>query len=94
MKRAVRAFVGGEAKSLEQAARVIRNRTRRLGRVLPRCAVGTTLLVKGLEFDHAIVLDAEKYDAKNLYVAMTRGSRSLTIVSDNPCLQPSRAPDT
>lgn len=94
MKRTVRAFAGGEAKSLEQAAWVIRNRTRRLGRVLPRYAVGTTLLVKGLEFDHAIVLDAEKYDAKNLYVAMTRGSRSLTIVSDNPCLRPSRATST
>lgn len=89
MKRAVQAFVNGEAESLEEAAWIIRNRTRRLGRILPRYAVGTTLLVKGLEFDHAIVLDADAYDAKNLYVAMTRGSRSLTIVSDAPFLRPS-----
>ncbi len=52
-----------------------------LGRILPRCAVGTTLLVKGLEFDHAVVLDADAYDARNLYVALTRGVQSLTVAS-------------
>jgi hypothetical protein len=46
--------------------------------------VGTTLLVKGLEFDHAVVLDADALDAKNLYVALTRGARSLTVVSRGP----------
>ena len=39
---------------------------------------GTTLLVKGLEFHHAVVLDADAYDARNLYVALTRGSISRT----------------
>ena len=38
------------------------------------------LLVKGLEYDHAVVLDADSLDAKHLYVAMTRGSKSLTII--------------
>jgi len=88
MKRAVRAFLGKEAESLEEAAWIVRNRTRRRGRDLPRCTVGTTLLVKGLEFDHAIVFDAATYDARNLYVAMTRGAKSLTIVSPSPVLRP------
>ncbi len=86
MKRAIRAFAAGEAETLVEAAWTVRNRTRRRGRLLPRNAVGTTLLVKGLEFDHAIILDAAQYDARNLYVAMTRGSRSLTIVSPTPLL--------
>ncbi len=94
MKRAIRVVVGGEVSSLEEAAWIVRNRTRRLGRFLPRCALGTTLLVKGLEFDHAVVLDAESYNVENLYVAMTRGSRSLTIVSNAPCLRPRPASET
>jgi superfamily I DNA/RNA helicase len=77
--------VEGEA-NLEAAAWNVRNRLRQSGRRLPRCAMGTTLLVKGLEFDHVLVLDADSYDAKNLYVAMTRATRSLTIVSESETL--------
>lgn len=40
-----------------------------------------TLLIKGLEFDHALVLSADELDARNLYVALTRGSRSLTVLT-------------
>ena len=45
--------------------------------------IGTTLLVKGLEFDHAIVLDAASLTRKELYVALTRGARSVTIISSS-----------
>jgi DNA helicase-2/ATP-dependent DNA helicase PcrA len=45
--------------------------------------IGTTLLVKGLEFDHAIVLDASSLSKKELYVAPTRGAKSITIVSSS-----------
>jgi hypothetical protein len=53
-----------------------------------RKLIGTTLLVKGLEFDHAIVLDADSLSRKELYVAMTRGAKSLTIISSCPVLRP------
>lgn len=43
--------------------------------------IGTTLLVKGLEYDHAIVLGGESMSAKELYVALTRGAKSVTIVT-------------
>jgi hypothetical protein len=43
--------------------------------------IGTTLLVKGLEYDHAVVLNADALDMKQLYVAMTRGSKTLTIIT-------------
>ena len=62
-----------------------RYRGRPVGR---RRLIGTTLLVKGLEFDHAIVLDAASLGRKELYVALTRGARSLTIISTRATLNP------
>ena len=50
--------------------------------------VSTTLLMKGLEFDHAIVLDSASLSKTDLYVALTRGSKSLTIISSDPVLKP------
>lgn len=52
--------------------------------------IGTTLLVKGLEFDHTIILDAASLSRKELYVALTRGSKSITIISS--CNTIPRAP--
>lgn len=89
MRRALREFDNGSYPSLQDAAWLVRNRTRQRGRSLGRCTVGRTLLIKGLEFDHAIVLDADAFNAKNLYVAMTRGSRSLTVFSKRPTIRPS-----
>ncbi len=74
--------------SLQDALWVVRNRSRFADRRLGRCVVGTTLLVKGLEFDHAIILDADGMDAKDLYVALTRGARSLTIFSRDQTITP------
>jgi hypothetical protein len=86
--RMLDSYERGECKSAADAAWTVRNRTRRLGRVLPRCSVGTTLRAKGLQFDHAVVLQAEGYDAKNLYVALTRGATSLLVISKSPVLTP------
>jgi AAA domain len=49
-----------------------------------RC-IGSTLLVKGLEFDHVVVLRDPNWERswgtyKDLYVALSRGSRSSTLV--------------
>ncbi len=88
MRRACRALAEGEAATLAEAAWVVRNRTRQRGRRLARCAMGTTLRVKGLEFDHAVVLAPDQYDAQNLYVALTRGARSVSVVSASPTITP------
>jgi hypothetical protein len=53
-----------------------------------RRIIGTTLLLKGLEFDHGIVLDASALPKKHLYVALTRAAKSLTIISTKPTLNP------
>lgn len=88
MQCACRALAEQEAGTLADAAWIVRNRTRQRGRRFARCAMGTTLRVKGLEFDHAIVLDPSKYDARNLYVALTRGSKSVTVVSATATITP------
>lgn len=88
MRRACRAVAEGEANSFAEAAWIVRNRTRQRGRRFPRCAMGTTLRVKGLEFDHAVVLAPGKYDAQNLYVALTRGARRVTVISASSTITP------
>ena len=73
--------VDGEAATLSEAANLYQREMRHTGRPISHGKlIGTTLLVKGLEYDHAVILDADALDAKDLYVAMTRGSKSLTII--------------
>lgn len=75
--------------SLNDALKTYQSEFRFKGRpVGHRKQIGTTLLVKGLEYDHAIVLEADTLSKKELYVALTRGSKSLTIISRNNALNP------
>jgi superfamily I DNA/RNA helicase len=74
--------------AFEDAAIRVREQQRLLGRPLPRRAVGSTLLLKGLEADVAVILNAEALDKRNLYVAITRGSKQLVICSKSRILKP------
>lgn len=65
-----------------------RNHSRAIGRRPAARVVSRPLLVKGLEYDHVIVLNPERYSAQELYVALTRGSKSVTIISDSAVLPP------
>jgi hypothetical protein len=64
--------VGGSR--LSEVAWMQRSRASVVGRPVEKRVVSRILLVKGLEFDHAVVLNADTLNAKELYVAMTRGS--------------------
>ncbi len=66
----------------------IREQSRLIGRPLARRSVGSTLLLKGLEADISVVLNAGALNARNLYVAMTRGSRRVLVCSASPILNP------
>ena len=79
--RALQLCDGTDGLTFQDAAIQIREQGRFAGRRLPRRAVGSTLLLKGLEAEIAIVLDADRLNARNLYVAMTRGSKELSICS-------------
>jgi len=84
--RALQLCKNGDRSALNDAAIQMREDGRLTGRPLSRRTVGSTLLLKGLEADIAVVLDADQLDAKNLYVAMTRGSKGLIVCSKNPII--------
>lgn len=71
---------------LAEAARRVREENRMLGRPLPKRAVGSTLLLKGLEAEVAVVLNTDGMSAQHLYVAMTRGSMRLVVCSGTPTI--------
>lgn len=75
-------------KDLRTTAWRIRDGSRKYGRFVDPRVVSRTTLVKGLEFDHVVIADADDFDdAQNLYVALTRGSKSLTVLSNQPFLK-------
>lgn len=89
LKSALRAVAAGGT-TLHDAVIRVRERNRHLGRPVSRRAVGSTLLLKGLEADVAVITHPETMDAQNLYVALTRGARRLVICSPTPLLTPAR----
>lgn len=88
LERALRMVLSGEADSVVDAVEAMRNRARHKGRHINRRAVGSTLLVKGLEFDHVLVIDADGLSKEGLYVAMTRARRTLTVMSRSRVIRP------
>jgi AAA domain len=66
----------------------VRERSRLIGRPLAKRTVGSTLLLKGLEADVAVILNPSVMDHRHLYVAMTRGARQLVVCSSQQVLRP------
>ncbi|EPL1175607.1 UvrD-helicase domain-containing protein [Morganella morganii] len=66
------------------AASSIREQLRLCGdRRIPQRAIGSTLLLKGLECDHSLILNADNMNAQNLYVALSRAAKSVTVFSQS-----------
>ncbi|MBB2777197.1 UNVERIFIED_ORG: DNA helicase IV [Comamonas terrigena] len=78
--------------TLHAAALQARERQRHMSRPVSRRSVGSTLLLKGLEADVAVVLEPQAMTATHLYVALTRGARQLVVCSPTSMLMP--RPDT
>lgn len=92
LRTALRHVIEGSLEELPIAVTAERLAARHVGRRTHRRTIGTPLLVKGLEFDHAVVLcEPDGFTLNELYVALTRGARSLTVVSNSPVLQPKSA---
>lgn len=82
MKSGLHEVICGGSPSLEEAVWVVRNRSRYMKGRIPKHCISRTVLIKGLECDHAIIVRPELFDAKNLYVALTRASSKVTIISN------------
>lgn len=76
---------GNDAAVLTKELARARDRLRHEGRKNRGRVVSRTLLVKGLEFDHVVVANInETTDVNNLYVALTRARRSITVIGASP----------
>lgn len=76
-------MTGGAALESLYSEEIAQRKFQRRGNSFRCC--GSTLLVKGLEFDHTIILRDPQWEArwgthKDLYVALTRGSKSTLMI--------------
>ena len=88
MLKALKIAAVSEGVAVSEALSRTRNRSRFVGRSLEGRVISRPLLIKGLEYDHVLVLNAERFSATELYVALSRGRKSLTVVSDSRYLRP------
>jgi len=89
LREALRHCSGETFAELPDMVAAARTRARHRGRHTHRRTIGTPLLVKGLEFDHAVLLwEPDHLSVQGLYVALTRASKSLAIVSRSRTLVP------
>ncbi|MFG1892092.1 UvrD-helicase domain-containing protein [Micromonospora sp. NPDC049051] len=72
--------------TVEDAVVRLRNQTRVTGRTAVPHVLARPTLIKGLEYDHAIILNADGHTPTSLYVALTRPRKTLTIISASPYL--------
>jgi hypothetical protein len=78
---------------LEELARA-REVLRHAGRRERKRVISRTLLVKGLEFDHVIIADVVAHATVNdLYLALSRARKSVTILGTQSTLQLKPSPN-
>lgn len=75
--------------TLQESIEKTREQSRYSPRIISRKAVGSTLLLKGLEADIVIILKPELMKANDLYVALTRGAKRVIICSPTASINPS-----
>ncbi|AXI49291.1 DNA/RNA helicase (plasmid) [Sulfitobacter sp. SK012] len=69
--------------ALSEAAADVESKTRHLGRHVARRSVGSTLLLKGLEFEHVVIVEYEGMTKEDWYVALTRATKSVIVLSSS-----------
>ncbi|MCP2131175.1 MULTISPECIES: UvrD-helicase domain-containing protein [Bradyrhizobium] len=82
-RRSIKLVIDGEQPDLDSAAWQVQNTARHAGRRLASRSVGSTLLVKGLQFDHAVIVAPERLEINDLYVAMTSTHFSWNVSRDS-----------
>lgn len=72
----------GNQQSYYEAANFVLNKKRIIGRKFYKKSVGRTLLIKGLEFNHSVVLNYSNMSNTEKYVSLSRASNKMTIIND------------
>jgi DNA helicase-2/ATP-dependent DNA helicase PcrA len=86
MCAALRSKAAGNVDTLAEGVWHAQNRVRHAGRKFGKYSIGSTLLVKGLEFDHAVIGETSPFDKKDWYVALTRAAVRVRVVSPSRTL--------
>ena len=81
MRSALKMTIVGECPDLADAIWRVQNRIRHAGRQIAYRSVGSTLLVKGLEFANVIVIHSPKMNRKDWYVALTRATHTVKVLA-------------
>ena len=88
MCAAIRLQASRPERTLSNAVWDVQNQIRHIGRRFTKFSIGSTLLVKGLEFDHSVIVQHERMTHKDLYVALTRATKSVRILAASELLVP------
>ena len=88
IRTALKMKIADDCADLEEGLWRAQNQARHAGRPVPHRAVGSTLLVKGLEFANAVVIHSDSMSGKDWYVALTRATHTLTVLSPLRRFQP------
>lgn len=90
MRSALQIKFARQHDTLTDAIWDVQNRIRHTGRTIGKRSIGSTLLVKGLEFEHAVIIHANNMSRKDWYVALTRATNSVTILSPSESFSPQK----
>jgi DNA helicase-2/ATP-dependent DNA helicase PcrA len=83
LRESLKLRLQGHPCTLADAARDVQERRRHAGRRHGHKIVTSTLLVKGLEYESSVVFLAGSMKKEDVYVALTRASLRMQIVTDN-----------
>jgi DNA helicase-2/ATP-dependent DNA helicase PcrA len=93
MQAAMRLNADDPNKPLADRVWEVQNSIRHIGRKFGRSSVGSILLVKGLEFDHSVIVHQPTMSNKDWYVALTRATKSIRILAPSESLVPFKRPE-
>jgi DNA helicase-2/ATP-dependent DNA helicase PcrA len=88
MQAAIRLNADDPKRPLLDRVWEVQNCIRHVGRKFGRSSVGSILLVKGLEFDHSVIVYQPTMSNKDWYVALTRATKSIRILAPSESLVP------
>jgi DNA helicase-2/ATP-dependent DNA helicase PcrA len=88
MRSALKIAISGENADLADAIWQVQNKVRHTGRHIAYRSVGSTLLVKGLEFANVVVVHSPSMSRKDWYVALTRATHTLKVLSPQKRFSP------
>jgi DNA helicase-2/ATP-dependent DNA helicase PcrA len=87
LNNAVNSVIGSGTLSFKEAMERSRENLRQRGDSrVPNLAIGSTLLLKGLEADHCLIIDTNNMNSQNLYVALSRGAKTISVASQSNSL--------